>query len=139
MCENMRRLGQSDGLRQHIFAVRKDLMEPSTYQALLAASRVVFHARNGKIVDQITRAPALFASAHSSEQAETTRRVVPLQPLEPAFSAATVDDKGDLDFWNGYGGFASDGREYVVRLLGGQSTPQPWINVISNETFGFHV
>jgi cyclic beta-1,2-glucan synthetase len=139
MCENLRRLGQSDGLRQHIFAVRKDLMEPSTYQALLAASRVVFHARNGKIVDQITRAPALFASAHSSEQLATTRRVVPLQPLEPAFSAAVVEDAGDLEFWNGYGGFAPDGREYVVRLPGGQSTPHPWINVISNENFGFHV
>jgi cyclic beta-1,2-glucan synthetase len=59
--------------------------------------------------------------------------------LEPAFSASTVEDAGDLDFWNGYGGFARDGREYVVRLHGGQSTPHPWINVISNEHFGFHV
>ncbi|MGO4437313.1 GH36-type glycosyl hydrolase domain-containing protein [Rhizobium sp. RAF56] len=137
LCENARRVGHAEGHRQDIFTVRKDLIEPATYQALMAVSRVVFHARNGKIVDQIARAPSL-ASARQGEPAGV-RRVVPLQPLEPVFSAATVEDAGDLDFWNGYGGFARNGREYVVRLFGGQSTPQPWINVISNETFGFHV
>ena len=29
--------------------------------------------------------------------------------------------------------------EYVVRLDGTANTPHPWINVISNESFGFHV
>ena len=27
----------------------------------------------------------------------------------------------------------------VVRLNGARSTPQPWINVIANDSFGFHV
>jgi len=137
LCENARRVGHAEGHRQDIFTVRRDLIEPATYQALMAASRVVFHARNGKIVDQISRAPSLASARGSLETG--ARRVVPLQPLEPVFSASTVEDAGDLDFWNGYGGFAKDGREYVMRLFGGQSTPQPWINVISNETFGFHV
>ena len=50
-----------------------------------------------------------------------------------------VGDKGDLEFWNGYGGFSRDGSEYVIRLHGGQATPQPWVNVIANSGFGFHV
>ncbi|TCR90155.1 glucoamylase family protein [Rhizobium sp. BK376] len=131
-CENVRR--RSDNIGHHLFAVRKDLIEEGTYRAILAASRVVFHARNGKIVDQIARGPSLI----STRQGDTTgpTRMI---PLEPAFSASTVEDAGDLDFWNGYGGFARDGREYVVRLNGGQSTPHPWINVISNEHFGFHI
>ncbi|XQZ48338.1 hypothetical protein E2977_04105 (plasmid) [Paracoccus yeei] len=30
-------------------------------------------------------------------------------------------------------------REYVTRLRHGQATPQPWINVIARDDFGFHV
>jgi cyclic beta-1,2-glucan synthetase len=45
----------------------------------------------------------------------------------------------DLEFFNGLGGFAEDGREYVVTLGKGRWTPSPWINVIANPRFGFQV
>ncbi len=45
----------------------------------------------------------------------------------------------ELEFFNGLGGFADDGREYVVVLPPGRSTPAPWINVIANPGFGFQV
>ncbi len=45
----------------------------------------------------------------------------------------------DLEFFNGLGGFADDGKEYVTVLGPGQSTPAPWINVIANAAFGFQV
>ena len=46
-----------------------------------------------------------------------------------------------LEFWNGFGGFAQDGRAYVIRLRGlpdgGLSLPpRPWINLLANERFG---
>lgn len=46
-----------------------------------------------------------------------------------------------LRFFNGYGGFSQDGREYVVCVPGGASNrprlpPAPWINVIANADFG---
>ena len=44
-----------------------------------------------------------------------------------------------LEFFNGLGGFAEGGREYVTILGPGQSTPAPWINVIANPAFGFQV
>ena len=44
-----------------------------------------------------------------------------------------------LEFFNGTGGFAEDGREYVTVLQDGASTPAPWLNVIANPGFGFQV
>ena len=44
-----------------------------------------------------------------------------------------------LSFYNGFGGFSPDGKEYVVTLDEGKTPPAPWINVISNPTFGFAV
>lgn len=43
----------------------------------------------------------------------------------------------ELLFFNGFGGFTKDGKEYVVELGTGMSTPAPWVNVIANEKFGF--
>ncbi len=150
MCEGVRRMGHADGLRQHIFAVRKDLMEESTYQALIAASRVTLHAKNGKVIDQINRVRMLSkpvgpkpAGQEPEETEKVDRAGMPGKrrpPLPaPAVKTVSLEDEGELDFWNGFGGFACDGREYVVRLPGGQATPQPWINVVSNDRFGFHV
>ena len=44
-----------------------------------------------------------------------------------------------VEYFNGLGGFAEDGREYVTILGPGQSTPAPWINVVANPDFGFQV
>lgn len=48
-------------------------------------------------------------------------------------------DERNLDFFNGYGGFNKKDNSYVIRLKNYENTPAPWINVISNEDFGFHI
>lgn len=45
----------------------------------------------------------------------------------------------ELTYFNGLGGFTPDGSEYVIYLGPNQSTPSPWINVISNPSFGMLV
>ncbi|WP_295578444.1 glycoside hydrolase family 94 protein [uncultured Lamprocystis sp.] len=41
-----------------------------------------------------------------------------------------------LLFDNGLGGFAPDGREYVITIGPEQTTPAPWVNVLANPRFG---
>ena len=135
MCENLRMGTQSDSVRQHIFAVRRDLMDATTWQALLATARAVFHARNGSLADQITRGATLFAP---QPQAETEALPAP-EPVARTEIRPVAVEGGELAFWNGYGGFNTERHEYVIKLRGGDATPQPWINVIANEQFGFHV
>ena len=43
------------------------------------------------------------------------------------------DYKEDLEFFNGYGGFTKDGKEYVIT---NPDTPTPWSNIIANKNFG---
>ena len=50
----------------------------------------------------------------------------------------TIDEK-NLDFFNGYGGFNKENNSYIIKLKDYKNTPAPWINVISNEDFGFHI
>lgn len=41
-----------------------------------------------------------------------------------------------LEYWNGFGGFADEGREYHINPNAAQMTPMPWCNVIANQRFG---
>lgn len=42
----------------------------------------------------------------------------------------------NLLYDNGIGGFSADGREYVIHLGPGETTPAPWSNVLANDRFG---
>ena len=133
LCENSRLRGSELGPRQHIFAVRRDLMDDRSYRTLIASARIVLHTRNGKIEDQIER-----AETESTAQLAISAASAGPVPQRVPEKAAPQDGAG-LDLWNGFGGFADGGRTYAVRLGSGEATPQPWVNVISNGNFGFHV
>lgn len=45
----------------------------------------------------------------------------------------------ELPFFNSLGGFTPDGREYAIYLGPDMHTPAPWVNVITNKTFGTQV
>jgi cellobiose phosphorylase len=69
----------------------------------------------------------------------------PTRQLKPRSQTGILDreppqtaemPKRDLAFFNGLGGFSRDGREYVMLLGPGQTTPAPWVNVIANPQFG---
>lgn len=47
-----------------------------------------------------------------------------------------VAPRKDLVFFNGYGGFSQDGKEYVITTSPSVATPAPWINVLANPNFG---
>lgn len=113
-----------------IFVLRSDLIAAETRALLLAVARVVLLSRRGGLADQLNRLQA-------------PRGVLPPNRRKPATEAAaperTVAGLTALQFFNGLGGFSPNGREYVIVLGPGQSTPAPWINVISNPSFGFQV
>lgn len=48
-------------------------------------------------------------------------------------------NENNLLFFNGLGGFSEDGKEYIIHLKNGETTPAPWSNIIANPSFGFVV
>ena len=60
-----------------------------------------------------------------------------LDPVEPVSVEAVVPlATRERLFDNGLGGFSSDGREYVITLAPGRTTPAPWVNVIASPHVG---
>jgi cyclic beta-1,2-glucan synthetase len=92
---------------------------------ILSAANVVLFASRGSLARQLNNPPEIGAYPP------------PMKPL-----ALPLDDPGQekpvpaLVFHNGIGGFAPDGREYVICLNEAGRTPAPWINVLANPHFG---
>lgn len=57
-------------------------------------------------------------------------------PSAERYSEVKLPEMNDTLFFNGWGGFSQDGKEYQVILKNGNYLPAPWINVMANPTFG---
>ncbi len=115
-----------------IFAL--DAGKVSTDDALLltAAARAVLVGGGRSLADQLDCRPAAVALPPP---------LTFTQPTAPEPNGTPAVPPEGLQFWNGYGGFASDGREYVIRIDGiadgGPALPPaPWTNVLANASFG---
>ena len=111
-----------------VFVLRADLISSEARALLASVARVVLVGQRGSLADQLDRVP------EPEEAVRTTRK-----PAMERCGATGRAAPPALEFFNGLGGFAEDGREYVTILGPGQSTPAPWINVIANPAFGFQV
>ena len=118
-----------------VFVLRADLIPPETRALLASVARVVLVGQRGSLADQLDHIPTPNEPAAAERKAAVTRAASEL--ATPAFARA--GSRQPLEFFNGLGGFAENGREYVTTLGPGQSTPAPWINVIANPAFGFQV
>ena len=98
----------------HIFMLRADLISPEARALLASVARVVLVGERGSLADQLERA----LEARPSPRA-VARRAAPASELQVSRPAPGVE------YFNGLGGFAEGGREYVTILGPGQSTPAP--------------
>ena len=111
-----------------VFILRGDRLTPEDRLVLQTAARAVLLSRHGTLDEQVERVERGEAVRTPLEP----RREAPKPPPEP-------QPRLELEHWNGLGGFAADGREYVIVLGEGQWTHAPWINVVANPRFGFQV
>jgi cyclic beta-1,2-glucan synthetase len=132
--ETMVRASQSQGLvekpsgRGSVFILRDELVPPATRNLLQSTARAVIWSRRGSLFQQIQRLE------------ESLPAVTSMPRRRPVAAIPEIASPGPkLNFFNGLGGFAAGGAEYITILGEGQWTPAPWINIIANPSFGFQV
>lgn len=117
-----------DASAGRVFVLRADLVPTETRALLGSIARIVLVAEHGGLAEQLNR---ISDAGDGIPPARSSRARRPLQPV----ATPTLQ----LEYFNGLGGFADDGKEYVTVLGAGQSTPAPWINVVANPAFGFQM
>ena len=132
--ETLKRASQSASRHEEhephgkVFILRADLLPAADRDLLRTVARAVLLGRQGSLAEQVVR---LIRAPNTPLPPPRVAAARPLAEVPPP--------RPELEFFNGLGGFASGGREYVTILGEGQWTPAPWINVIANESFGFQV
>jgi cyclic beta-1,2-glucan synthetase len=129
------RLNYDQWLNQRggIFILYGDQINSEERILLQTAARYIFSGDRGSLHDQIpedlihVHHLPTFIPTRATENLPAAEMNGDLKPTEP------------LQYFNGYGGFSRDGREYIIELSAGKSTPAPWINVIGYPNFGFMV
>ncbi len=112
-----------------VFVIQAARIDGAERTLLLSAARVVLDGSQGSI------------GQHLARLAGEPARLPLLAPSSPPPTEApeTLPRPDTLLFDQGLGGFAADGREYIIHLEPGQSTPAPWVNVVANRRLGFVV
>jgi len=111
-----------------LFILYESRMSPEEVNLLFTVATIVFNDENGIYLKK--KVDHLLPDTNREAIKPTTVR------KEKCSNRIRTDD---LQFFNGFGGFNESGDEYVIILDDESKTPMPWINVISNDSFGFHV
>ncbi|MBV8814561.1 MAG: hypothetical protein JO271_08730 [Verrucomicrobia bacterium] len=109
-----------------IFVRHQDQLSAEEFRLFQSAARLVLTDQAKTIGEQLEKESKMEVPP----PALVTNRSVFIE------AEARPMNGGELLFQNGTGGFTPDGREYVISLQPGQTTPVPWVNVIANPGFG---
>ncbi|HZW17882.1 MAG TPA: glycosyl transferase family 36 [Luteimonas sp.] len=118
--------------KSSLFALQADEASDALQAGLATAAAIVLDQRDGDFAAQIDALPDDADASGNAVHARTTTAVpVPPEPDKDGGIPAS------LEFFNGHGGFADNGREYVTVVRDGALPPMPWLNVVANPDFGF--
>ncbi|MDH5286891.1 MAG: cyclic beta 1-2 glucan synthetase [Betaproteobacteria bacterium] len=109
-----------------IFVRRAEQIAEEDRILLQSVARAIITDGRGTLMEQISRRVSAEARIPRLQPTRELRDDVPRRELHPR----------ELILHNGLGGFAPDGREYVVTIPEGRTTPAPWVNVLANPGFG---
>ena len=110
-----------------VFLRHPDQMSEDDQVLMQAVARVVFLDTGGPLVDQIQ---------HNIRSETTVPRLIAQRRFDRTFNAPENFRQTNLQFFNGWGGFTRDGKEYIIQIKPANPTPMPWVNVAANKQFG---
>lgn len=110
-----------------VFLRRVDELADEELILLQAVARVVLTDSTATLAEQVERR---IATQH------LPALLSPVLPPNLNPYASLPLPARERIFCNGLGGFSPNGREYVITLEPGQTTPAPWVNVIASPYIG---
>ena len=111
-----------------IFVLNKATIMDEDIDLLIAIARLVIDSSKGMLVSQIKND---YQGIEKQPLLQAVENQITFKPHK--FSMKS------LEYFNDLGGFNVEDENYTILLKDFNNTPAPWINVVSNGDFGFHV
>ncbi|MFL0194789.1 GH36-type glycosyl hydrolase domain-containing protein [Clostridium sp. WILCCON 0269] len=123
---NSRRLSKKNA-SGGVFVYNRSTMNQKDIDFFIAVARIVIDAEKGELIKHLKDT--------EEEKIGSYGDVVINKKNSSNYSFKIPE----LQYFNDIGGFSKDGKSYFIILKNYSNTPAPWINVISNKKFGFHI
>ncbi len=119
-----------------VYVLRGSQLPIEELALLHSVAACALDGEDGTVAQQLDTAQ-LRAQMRSAELAERqlAASVDLVRSQSPAMPGAP--DVSNLEFFNNYGGFADDGREYRIHVDPARIPPAPWSHVVANPRIGF--
>lgn len=124
-------LRDKENISGGVFTLNCNIVPKDDIHLLKAISAMVIDSDNGVLANQISDEIVNEVSSEKNTLKVSNTSNYSFNKVKIKFP--------EVNYYNGYGGFGIDGKSYFILLKEKLNTPAPWINVISNGSFGFHI
>ncbi|MGM0875246.1 MAG: GH36-type glycosyl hydrolase domain-containing protein [Bacillota bacterium] len=115
-----------------VYVIASNQLATEDKALLMAVARVELRAGGASLATQM-RLPK------GEKENGLPEELIPLSSVnhKNVSSGQTIQEEAkEWLFFNGWGGFSPDGKEYRIMIKNGNHLPAPWINVLANPRFG---
>jgi len=95
-------------------------------------ANIIISANKGSVYEQINEMEDEYKSKIKNIGSDKTgnQNIPEFDTIKPNI------DFSKLKYYNEYGGFSEDGKEYIIRINRKNNVPVPWSNILANKSFG---
>ncbi len=121
-------------VRGGIFELSKNEISKEDFNLLKFLASIVIEANKGGIRNTIKDIEEEYLEKYKNIENEPENKIIAIEEKSTQLDVLENSDK--LKYYNEYGAFSEDGKEYKIRQNKNHKLPTVWSHILANEKFG---
>ncbi len=121
-------------IRGGIFELSKNEISKEDFNLLRFLATIVIEANKGGIRNSIKDIEEEYLEKYKNVENEPENKMLPIEDKSPGVDI--LENTENLKYYNEYGAFSEDGKEYRIKENRNHRLPTVWSHILANEKFG---
>ena len=126
-------MGYLKNIKGGIFVLTKGEMDKKDLQLLEFVASIIIESNKGGIKNSIKELEEEYLEKYKEIGEEQIDAIVIEEDNE---NINILENKENFKYYNEYGGFSEDGKEYLIKVNKENRLPTVWSHIMANEKFG---
>jgi len=126
-------MGYLKNIKGGIFTLSRGEVDKRDIELLEFISAITIDSKKGGIRNSIKEKEEEYIERYKQTGEESSKLIVSEEDSE---DIDVLNNKENIKYYNEYGGFSSDGKEYLIRINKENRLPTVWSHIMANEKFG---
>lgn len=120
-------------IRGGIFELSKNEISKSDFELLKFLATIIIDASKGGIKNAIKELEEEYLEKYKNVGNDTENALLETEEID---NIDITEDIEKVKYYNQYGAFSEDGKEYLIRINKENRLPTVWSHIMANEKFG---